>query len=203
MEPWKDLSTKAIFLNINHIDTDMIIPAQYLTSTKKTGYSEGLFIRLKEQDPKFPLNRYASGERKVLIAGDNFGCGSSREHAVWALLEYGIQCVIAKSFGDIFKANSLKNGLLPIQVSAENYEMLIGLNYDESNLEVSLKNQTVKVKENISFTFKIDPFRKHCLTQGLDDLDYLLNLKNEIENYRSQNKENQYFDTTWAVSKQR
>src|SRR5690606_21940495 len=120
-------------------------------------------------------NRYASGERKVLIAGDNFGCGSSREHAVWALLEYGIQCVIAKSFGDIFKANSLKNGLLPIQVSAENYEMLIGLNYDESNFEVSLKNQTVMAKENISFAFKIDPFRKHCLTQGLDDLDYLLN----------------------------
>lgn len=192
MKKWQDVNSKVIVLEIDNIDTDMIIPAQYLTSISRTGYSQGLFKRLRDENPNFPLNQIAQNERKILIAGANFGCGSSREHAVWALLDYGIDVVMAKSFGDIFYANSLKNGLLPITLSEDTYGIVLQA---ENEVFVSLQNQSVSILDTHSFQFEIDSFRKDCILQGLDDLDYILAHKNEIQKYREARIESTYINT--------
>ena len=194
MIKWNDLNSKIISLRLDHVDTDMIIPAQFLTSTSKTGYAKGLFKRLRDEDPEFVLNTEVQGDKSILLAGHNFGCGSSREHAVWALTEYGIRCVIAKSFGDIFKANALKNGLLAISLDELEVDQL----FEEKNqIRIVLSEQKIIRDGGAEIKFEIDPFRKYCLLEGLDDLDYILDSKSEIDTYRRIHSSNKYFDTNW------
>lgn len=201
MDAWKDINSRYVSLPINHIDTDMIIPAQYLTSTLKTGYGEGLFKRLKEENPDFPLNSIAPLERNILIAGLNFGCGSSREHAVWALLEYGFKVVMAESFADIFRANALKNGLLPIVLPKEKLQLLNDKKDEYIELEISLEKEEVLLDEGLFSSFSIEPFRKYCLLQGIDDLDYILEHDSEINKYRDFHQSKSFFSSRDVLSK--
>ena len=188
---------KALKLLTSNIDTDQIFPARHLTGISKTG----LGIYLFEDVPNNPLDAIDHEDCKVVLTLDNFGCGSSREHAVWALSEYGINCVIAKSFGDIFKANSIKNGLLPIEIIDEVYQKISSNDPNNANFQISLETQEVKMNDELTFKFEIDPFRKHCLLQGLDDLDYLLDLQADIEAFRKNNQENKFIDTNWVSTK--
>ena len=160
-----------------NVDTDMIIPKQYLKTIKRTGLGKGLFSEMRYKDdgsenPDFVLNKPAYRKAKILVAGDNFGCGSSREHAPWALMDFGIRCVISTSFGDIFYNNCFKNGVLPIRVSPEDLEKLFddaerGAN---ATLSIDLEKQEIRGPDGGVVKFDIDPFRKHCLLNGLDDI---------------------------------
>ena len=199
MDRWKNINSKAIILNLDHVDTDMIYPAQHLTTISKTGHKDALFSALKKADPEFPFNKVVEGERSILVAGHNFGCGSSREHAVWAILQYGIRCVIAKSFGDIFKANSLKNGLLPVVVSESEFEAICKSQEKSEAMSVDLAKQEILIGDGLKINFEIDPFRKHCLLEGIDDLQYILELNSEISKFRVNQEAVRFFDTTWAV----
>ncbi len=199
MNKWINIDSKPIYFLSDHVDTDMIIPAEYLTSISSTGYGQGLFKRFREKDPKSPFNILAPGERNILVAGVNFGCGSSREHAVWALSDFGIKCVIAKSFSDIFTANSLKNGLLPIVISEAQYMELIKNESDQTNIKVNLENQEVIINDKQKIYFEIDSFRKHCILSGLDDLDYLLEHQSAISKFRAEQEKNRYFKTSWIT----
>jgi len=182
MQKITQITGKAIPLNMNDVDTDLIIPAQHLTSVSRAGYGKNLFGRLKESDPHFVFNRAEFQGANILISGQNFGCGSSREHAVWALQEAGMQAVIAVSFGDIFFNNSSKNGLLLIQLPEKDIHTLLKLAADgQCHIDINIAQQTVTVNAQTSFQFAIDPFRKHCLLQGLDDLEYLLSHQSQIE----------------------
>lgn len=163
----------AIPMNMTDIDTDIIIPAQYLTSTSQTGYGKHAFTRLKA-DPDFVLNQEKYQQAPILITGANFGCGSSREHAVWAIKELGIQAVIAPSFADIFTNNAKKNGLVLIQQPQIEVDKL--LNDAEANeliLTIDIENQTFKNGDK-TLEFSLNSFFKHCLINGLDELDYLM-----------------------------
>ena len=188
MEQFIKLTAKVTPVNLDNVDTDMIIPAQHLKSVSKEGFGEHLFSNLRQMYPDFILNQpaYTSGE--VLISKSNFGCGSSREHAVWAIQQYGIQAVVRSSFSDIFFNNAAKNGLLLITLPENVIETWINLSLADSNLEINinLENQTVNFA-NESHTFTYDSFRKHCLLNGLDDLDYLLSLNTEISQYEQKN----------------
>ena len=175
MEKFTTLTGVAAPLEIVNVDTDMIIPKQYLKTIKRTGLGKGLFaeMRFKEdgsENPDFVLNKPAYRNAKILVAGDNFGCGSSREHAPWALLDYGIRCVISTSFADIFYNNCFQNGILPIKVSPEDLDKLMddarrGAN---ATLTIDLENQTIAGPDGGTIRFDIDPFRKHCMLNGLD-----------------------------------
>jgi 3-isopropylmalate/(R)-2-methylmalate dehydratase small subunit len=177
MDKFTTLTGVAAPLPIDNVDTDMIIPKQYLKTIKRTGLGKGLFaeMRYKEDgspNPDFVLNRPAYGKAQILVAGDNFGCGSSREHAPWALLDFGIRCVISTDFADIFYNNCFKNGILPIKVSAEDLAKLMddaerGAN---ATLSVDLEKQEIRGPDGGMVRFEIDPFRKHCLLDGLDDI---------------------------------
>jgi 3-isopropylmalate/(R)-2-methylmalate dehydratase small subunit len=181
MQPFTKLEAVAAPLKIVNVDTDMIIPKQYLKTIKRTGLGTALFseMRYKEdgsENPDFVLNKPAYRKAEILVAGDNFGCGSSREHAPWALLDFGIRCVISTSFADIFYNNCFKNGILPIQVSQEDLDKLFddadrGAN---STLTVDLAAQEIRGPDGGTITFEIDSFRKHCLTNGLDDIGLTL-----------------------------
>jgi 3-isopropylmalate/(R)-2-methylmalate dehydratase small subunit len=181
MQPFTKLEAVAAPLKIVNVDTDMIIPKQYLKTIKRTGLGTALFseMRYKEdgsENPDFVLNKPAYRKAEILVAGDNFGCGSSREHAPWALLDFGIRCVISTSFADIFYNNCFKNGILPIQVSQEDLDKLFddadrGAN---STLTVDLAAQEIRGPDGGMITFEIDSFRKHCLTNGLDDIGLTL-----------------------------
>jgi len=182
-----------------NVDTDMIIPKNFLKSIKRTGFGKNLFDELRyldegipDQDcagrplnPEFPLNfpRYQGAQ--VLLARENFGCGSSREHAPWALDDYGFRCVIAPSFADIFYNNSFKNGLLPIVLPAEIVDQLFSELYAEEGycLQVDLAGQVVITPQGESFSFDVDEFRKHCLLHGLDDIGLTLQHEDAIRNY--------------------
>ncbi len=203
MKKFETITSKFIDLDIENIDTDMIIPAQYLTSTSKSGYVEGLFKRLREADTNFPFNEYppfSTGAfsstqkeiRSILLAGDNFGCGSSREHAVWALTEFGIRVVIAPSFSDIFFNNALKNGLLVIRLPREDVSHLRE-QYSEKNLIIDLSNKTISNEKEVIFKFEIDLFRQHCLLNGEEDFDYLLSSKEEITKFFINKKDKNFF----------
>ena len=190
MEKFQKISSIAVPLGLSDVDTDMIIPAQYLTSTSREGFGLALFKRFCEQDATFVLNDERYRGAKILVARENFGCGSSREHAVWALLGAGFKVVIAESYADIFYANSAKNGLLLVRLQGEIIERIILAIKDENVIvDVSLETQTVKVEGKVEslgeFLFEYDSFRKHCLLNGLDDLDYLLSRREEIVNHRS------------------
>jgi 3-isopropylmalate/(R)-2-methylmalate dehydratase small subunit len=168
-------------LEIDNIDTDMIIPKQYLKTIKRTGLGAGLFSELRYNEdgspnPDFVLNKPAYKAAQILVAGDNFGCGSSREHAPWALLDFGIRCVISTSFADIFYNNSFKNGILPIKVSPEDLAKLMddarrGAN---ATLTIDLPAQEIRGPDGGVVKFEIDPFRKHCLLNGLDEVGLTL-----------------------------
>ena len=159
---------------INDIDTDIIIPAQYLTQTSKSGYGQHAFSRLKQADPGFVLNQARYQAAKVLITGENFGCGSSREHAVWAIQELGFEAIIAPSFADIFSNNASKNGLVLIEQAMKTCQQLASLcKVSPLTIEIDLVNARAKTS-NIYFDFHINPFFQHCLTQGHSELDYLM-----------------------------
>ncbi len=190
MEKFTVLEGVAAPLKMINVDTDMIIPKQYLKTIKRTGLGKGLFSEMRYKDdgsenPDFVLNKLAYRNAKILVADDNFGCGSSREHAPWALLDYGIKCVISTSFGDIFYNNCFKNGILPIRVSPEDLEKLFddadrGAN---STLTVDLEEQVIRGPDGGVVKFDIDPFRKHCLLKGLDDIGLTKQKHDQIIGY--------------------
>ena len=177
MQKFETLDGVAAPLNIVNIDTDMIIPKQFLKTIKRTGLGKSLFFEMRytqagEELPAFVLNRKAYRNAQILVAGDNFGCGSSREHAPWALLDFGIRCVISTSFADIFYNNCFKNGILPIVVSPEDLKKLMDDAERGSNatMTIDLPKQEIRGPDGGSVKFDIDPFRKHCLLNGLDDI---------------------------------
>lgn len=192
MEKFTSLTGVAAPLGITNVDTDMIIPKQYLKTIKRTGLGSGLFaeLRYKEdgtENPEFILNKPAYREAKFLVAGDNFGCGSSREHAPWALLDFGIRCVISTSFADIFYNNCFKNGILPVIVSPENLAKLMDDAKSGANatLSIDLEAQEIRGPDGGVVAFDIDPFRKHCLANGLDDTGLTLQKAAKIEAFEA------------------
>ena len=181
MEPFKPFTTQVVPLPAENVDTDQIIPARFLKTTDKAGLGDSLFCDWRYDaagQPKsdFVLNRPEMKGRRVLLAGDNFGCGSSREHAPWALLGYGFKAVISTSFADIFRNNALKNGLLPIVVDGDTYHRLFEIlsAAPDAQVTVDLAAQTVNLPDGAFVTFQIDPFSRNCLLQGVDELGYLL-----------------------------
>jgi 3-isopropylmalate/(R)-2-methylmalate dehydratase small subunit len=190
MDKFTVLTGVAAPLRIVNVDTDMIIPKQYLKTIKRTGLGSGLFAEMRYRDdgsenPDFVLNKPAYRNAKILVAGGNFGCGSSREHAPWALLDFGIRCVISTSFADIFYNNCFKNGILPITVSPEDIEKLFDDADRGSNatLTVDLENQEIRGPDGGSVRFDLDPFRKHCLLNGLDDIGLTLEKGAAIDSF--------------------
>jgi len=177
MEKFTKLEGVAAPLRVLNVDTDMIIPKQYLKTLKRTGLGKGLFSEMRYKDdgsdnPDFVLNKPAYKNAKIIVADNNFGCGSSREHAPWALMDYGIRCVISTQFGDIFYNNCFKNGLLPIKVSPEDLEKLFDDADRGSNatLSIDLEKQEIRGPDGGVVKFDIDPHRKHCMLNGLDDI---------------------------------
>jgi len=200
MQPFTVLTGVAAPLKIVNVDTDMIIPKQYLKTIKRTGLGTGLFAEMRyredgSENPDFVLNRPAYRKAQIIVAGDNFGCGSSREHAPWALLDFGIRCVIATGFADIFYNNCFKNGILPIKVSPEDIDKLFddaerGAN---ATLTIDLENQEIRGPDGGTVRFDIDPFRKHCLLNGLDDIGLTMEKAPAIEAY-----EKKIAERAWA-----
>jgi 3-isopropylmalate/(R)-2-methylmalate dehydratase small subunit len=190
MQKFTTLEGVAAPLRQINVDTDAIIPKQYLKTIKRTGLGKGLFSEQRYKDdgsenPDFVLNKPAYRKAQVLVAGDNFGCGSSREHAPWALQDFGIRCVISTSFGDIFYNNCFKNGMLPIRVSPEDLEKLFddaerGAN---ATLSIDLEKQEIRGPDGGVVKFDIDPFRKHCLLNGLDDIGLTQQKKSKIKSF--------------------
>ncbi|MBL4659246.1 MAG: 3-isopropylmalate dehydratase small subunit [Alcanivoracaceae bacterium] len=188
----KKIQGVAIPLNISDIDTDIIIPAQYLTSISQKGYGEHAFARLKT-DPDFVLNQVKYQQAPILLTGANFGCGSSREHAVWAIKELGIEAIIAPSFADIFTNNAKKNGLLLITQDQQSVEKLISKAEETLlSIEIDIENQSL-VSNDFNTIFTIDEFFKHCLTNGLDELDYLMSHIDDIRKFKDQQINNTLF----------
>ena len=193
MEKFKTYISKAVPLNIANVDTDQIIPARFLKATDKKGFGENVFRDWrfdKTGNPvsNFPLNN-ASYSGSILIAGDNFGCGSSREHAAWALVGYGFKVIVSSFFADIFKGNALNNGLLPVQVSKSFLVHLFSAIKSDSNcqFEVNLENQSISIKgTDLIESFDIDPYKKTCMINGYDDIDYLLSKREIIEVFELQ-----------------
>ncbi|MCD8520178.1 MAG: 3-isopropylmalate dehydratase small subunit [Alphaproteobacteria bacterium] len=190
MKPFTKLSARAAPLNMTNVDTDIIIPKQFLKTVKRTGLGVSAFFDIRYNDdgsPKadFVLNKPEYKGAEVLITGENFGCGSSREHAPWAIQDMGWKAIIAPSFADIFYNNSFKNGLLPIQLPQEQVDALMKEAEENPDvpLEIDLEKQTVTRGNKFSFSFEIDPFRKHCLLNGLDDIGLTLEKKPFIESY--------------------
>ena len=190
MKKFVKLKSSAVPLKIENIDTDQIIPARFLKATTREGFGENLFCDWRydtdrNQKPGFILNNPTYSGR-ILVAGKNFGCGSSREHAAWALQDYGFDVVISSFFADIFKENALNNGLLPIQVSTGFLDEIFSeINQDrEAQIEIDLENQTVTLlKKGIQEKFDINAYKKTCLINGFDDIDYILGHRNLIEEY--------------------
>lgn len=192
MEKFTVLEGVAAPMRTVNIDTDAIIPKNYLKTIKRTGLGKGLFAELRYNDdgtdnPDFILNKPAYRGAKVIVAGDNFGCGSSREHAPWALLDFGIRCVISTSFADIFYNNCFKNGILPIKVSPEDLEKLFEDADRGSNatLTIDLEKQEIRGPDGGTLKFDIDPFRRHCLLHGLDDIGLTLEKQDAIDRFEA------------------
>ena len=186
MAQFTSLTSRVVLIPVNDIDTDQIIPARFLKATDKNGMGNNLFADWRYNNdgspkPDFVINKPESAGAQILLAGDNFGCGSSREHAPWALTGFGFRAVISTSFADIFRNNALKNGLLPIIVDDKTHQMLFELAEEapRAELSVDLATQTVSYPAG-SFTFAIDPFNKTCLLNGVDELGYILGFEKEI-----------------------
>ncbi len=205
MEPLNNHEGTAVLIDQVNIDTDQIIPKQFLKRTSRTGYGKYLFHSWRylddgSENPEFELNHPSSKQATILVAGDNFGCGSSREHAPWAIGGYGFRVIISSGFADIFYSNCFKNGILPAILNPEDHATLVReLKNDEgSKLQVDLKQQTVKTTENHCFGFSVSPFHKTQLLNGLDDIDWTLRLEDRIKNYEEQQKKDQPW--CWAES---
>ena len=197
MEKFTTLRGVAAPMPMVNIDTDMIIPKNFLKTIKRTGLKEGLFYEMRwtadGQKKDFILDQPAYQNAKILIAGPNFGCGSSREHAPWALLDFGIRCVISEGFADIFYNNCFKNGILPIKVPKDVVDKLMDDASRGSNaiIEVDLEKQEIKGPDGGTVHFDIDPFRKHCLLNGLDDIGLTMEKKSEIDDFEKKQREAQ------------
>lgn len=198
MTPFKTLTSIPAAMRLINIDTDMIIPKQFLRTIKRTGLASGLFyeMRFDEQGnkkPDFVLHREPYTQSSILVAGENFGCGSSREHAPWALLDFGIRCIIAPSYSDIFFNNCFKNGILPIVLPQAQVEELMNRADDKQDITINLPDQKIIAGNNV-YDFDIDAFRKHCLINGLDDIGLTL----EKESYISTYEENRSKERPWV-----
>ena len=194
MQKFSTLKSIPAYLPIVNIDTDMIIPKQFLKTIKRTGLGKNLFFEMRyDNDGKkideFILNKSPFKDSKILIAGKNFGCGSSREHAPWALLDFGITCVISSSFADIFHNNCFKNGILPIVLSDEKIKELSEYSTRKEEISVDLKQEKI-IYGNSEIKFKVDPFKKKCLLEGLDDIALSLGKSDKIENFEKDLKNN-------------
>ena len=188
MEKLDKIISTAVPMPIEDVDTDQIIPARFLKAVSKEGFGENLFrdwryTQAGNQVADFVLNNDTYGG-KILVAGRNFGCGSSREHAAWALADYGFRVVISSFFADIFRGNALNNGILPLQVSQQTLDEIFKTIENNPNalLEIDVEKQTLQINDQ-SVTFDIDPYKKVCLINGYDDIDYLLSIKDDIESF--------------------
>jgi len=194
MKPFKTFISKAVPLPVENIDTDQIIPARFLKATDKDGFGKNLFRDWRyhkdgRENEKFALNN-PKYQGKILVAGNNFGCGSSREHAAWALADYGFKVVISSFFADIFKGNALNNGILPIQVSNPFLLDLLAFieKHPKEELKVDLENQSL-ITPIGETDFDIDPYKKLCLINGYDDIDFLINHKDKIEAFEAKHEQ--------------
>jgi 3-isopropylmalate/(R)-2-methylmalate dehydratase small subunit len=174
---FEKLESKIVVLPVDNIDTDQIIPARYLKAISKEGLGEGLFVDWRKNPdgtlkPDFPMNKPENQGAQILVTGDNFGCGSSREHAPWALVQNGIRAVVSTSFADIFKGNALKNGLLPVVVPADAHKQLIASS--GAKVTIDLASQKITLPDGKSIEFPIDSFAKRCMLDGVDELGYML-----------------------------
>lgn len=187
MEKFRTLTSPAMPLDRVNVDTDQIIPKQFLKRIERTGYEDFLFFDWRK-DPAFELNNPKYKGAKILVAAKNFGCGSSREHAAWALSDYGFRCVIASSFADIFHSNAGKNGILLVTLPEEQVQALLdrSSSSDGYKLTVSLKGNTISDTEGFKTSFAIDPFRRYCLLEGLDDIGLTLRHAAELDTYEKQ-----------------
>ena len=190
MEKFISIHSSVVVLPNDNIDTDQIIPARFLKTTSKTGLGENLFSDWRYQtngslEPGFPLNDPRAVNARILLTGDNFGCGSSREHAPWALTSFGFRAVVSTSFADIFRNNALKNGLLPVQIDQDSHKAMFEVlqSKPEAEFTVDLENQVIVWPEGHEAHFPIDKFSKNCLLQGVDELGYILGLEDKITAY--------------------
>jgi 3-isopropylmalate/(R)-2-methylmalate dehydratase small subunit len=194
MEKFDNLKGIPAHLPMINVDTDMIIPKQFLKTIKRTGLGKSLFFEMRYDEKgkkieSFILNKEPYNKSSILLVGKNFGCGSSREHAPWALLDFGIRCVISPSFADIFYNNCFKNGMLPIILDEKKIEALVQYSNMKKSIEINLKEQEI-IFGNQSTKFEIDPFKKNCLLNGLDDIALSLNNLEKISSYESKLKKN-------------
>jgi 3-isopropylmalate/(R)-2-methylmalate dehydratase small subunit len=194
MQKFNSLTSIPAYLPIVNIDTDMIIPKQFLKTIKRTGLGKNLFFEMRYDDDgneikDFILNQEPHNKSKILIAGKNFGCGSSREHAPWALLDFGITCVISSSYADIFYSNCFKNGILPIILKEEKIKELSEYSKRKEEISIDLKEEKI-IFGNSEIKFDIDPFKKKCLLEGLDDIALSLAKKDKINNFEKNLKDN-------------
>ena len=192
MAQFTTLSSQVVSLPIDDIDTDQIIPARYLKATDKSGMGDHLFADWRytsdgSPKPDFVLNKPEARGAQILLSGNNFGCGSSREHAIWALAGFGFRAVISTSFADIFRNNALKNGLIPIAVDAETHRELFDLfaEVPEAELTIDLATQTIRLPDSRRVSFPVDSFSKYCLLRGVDELGYLLSFERQIAEYEA------------------
>ena len=189
MQKFSKLKSIPAYLSTANVDTDMIIPKQFLKTIKRTGLGKNLFFEMRYDDQgsavsDFILNKDPYNNSKILIAGKNFGCGSSREHAPWALLDFGITCVISSSFADIFHNNCFKNGILPVTLDEEKIKELSEYANRKEEISIDLVEEKVLYGNN-EVTFKVDPFKKKCLLEGLDEIALSLNKSNKIESFEN------------------
>ena len=196
MERFSEILSIAAPLPMINVDTDMIIPKQFLKTIKRSGLGKHLFHELRfdlqgNVKNDFVLNWSDSKSAKILVAGDNFGCGSSREHAPWALLDFGFKCIISTSFADIFYNNCFKNGILPIKLDKESVALLNEFADEKTKFKINLENQKIEIQEkNKVFSFEIDQFRKKCLIEGLDDIGLTLQKVKSIDDYEEKLQKN-------------
>ena len=198
MQKFTTLTGVAAPMPTPNIDTDRIIPARFLKTIKRTGLGKSLFNDIRynadgSEKPDFVLNQKAYRQAKILVAGENFGCGSSREHAPWALLDFGIRCVISTSFADIFYNNCFKNGVLPIKLPKEQVDLLMDDAKRGANavISIDLEKQEIKGPDGGTIKFDVDPFRKHCLLNGLDDIGLTLQKRDAIDGFEGKQKSGQ------------
>ena len=198
MEKFEKLSGVAAPFDMINIDTDKILPKQFLKTIKSTGLGAYFFTEMRylengSDNPEFILNKSAYRNSQIIVAGDNFGCGSSREHAPWALLDFGIKCIISTSFADIFFNNCFKNGILPIVVSKEELDQLMSDAENGSNsiLDVDLESQQIGRPNGEKISFEVDDFRKHCLLNGLDEIGLTMEKQSKIDTFKKQHQYNQ------------
>lgn len=198
MEKFEKLSGVAAPFDMINIDTDKILPKQFLKTIKRTGLGVNLFTEMRyfengSENPDFILNKTAYRNSQIIVAGDNFGCGSSREHAPWALLDFGIKCIISTSFADIFFNNCFKNGILPILVTKEELDQLMSDAENGSNsiLDVDLESQQIGRPNGEKISFEVDQFRKHCLLNGLDEIGLTMEKQSKIDTFEKQHQHNQ------------